>query len=438
MPITVEIEGKGTAEFPDGTDPSVIEQTVRQQTARQKPAPYDPNGIEGGVPKWGRDNPNMYAGVETALDMAPALAAFAGPALGVPLAGGINAGAKAIQRNIAGEDQSGMASLGDFAKGAAAEGGGRVIGAGIQGAANIPAVKRVTGKIADKLTDMTLKQPTTLRPSVRSGNVDVLHEGGFLPNPKGVDKINSAIDGLENKISTGIAAGKNADVRGSFDKAILNLEDMRGEANYSSDPVRNNQLIDDEIERIRNHPLADDKGTVGIADLQKMKVAQGREIAKSYGEQKPQFAIAVDKARVRGLKEELEDKLGTHFPELKETNKQLGRHYAARDVLERATNRIQNNQGIGIGLPIKSGGGAAIGGAIGGVPGAAIGGGIGTAAGILEHPAVAPRVGQALYNFKEHLPSATPKLEQFVKGAMKGARGAFDAAILKNDPLEIR
>jgi len=251
-------------------------------------------------------------------------------------------------------------------------------------------------KSAEKLTDMTLKQPTTLKPGVRDQNVRTALEGNFIPNSKGVDKLNAAITTTENKIASGIKAGEAAQVRGTFDKAIANLEALREEANISSDPVTNNALIDAEIVKMRENPLLDEAGSVDIGTVQKMKVAQGREIQKSYGEQKPQFQNQIDKARVRGLKEELELKLEEAFPELAATNKNLGALYSLKKSLDRAASRIENNQGIGIGLPIKSGAGAGLG-SVFGPTGAAIGGGIGTLIGVIEHPSVAPRLAQQLY-----------------------------------------
>ena len=427
--ITFQWNGKGPPTEEDMTHIAGV------GAAPQEPAKPD-NGRVDGVPKWGRDNPNIYAGVMTALDLAPAAASFAKTSgIGIPVAGAINAASKSAQRAISGEDWTPTVS--DFVKGATIEGAGRGIGKIAEKITDLPMVKNAIGKAADKFTDMTLKQGTTLSRAKRLSNIQTAHEGSFLPNTKGVDKLENMISQTENKIIKGMETGDNANIRGSFDKAIFNLENLRADANVSSDPIKNNAMIDDEIYKLINHPMVDVQGTVKISDMQRMKVNQGREIANSYGEQKPQFANTIDKARVRGLKEELEDKLGTHFPELKDTNQQLSKYYDLRKVLTRAANRIENNQGIGIGLPIKGGAGATIGGMLGGPTGAAIGGGIGTAAGIAEHPAVAPRIGQGLYRASKSIPNA-PELKQFGKMVNSiPVRGAFDAAILA-DPLGLR
>jgi hypothetical protein len=260
------------------------------------------------------------------------------------------------------------------------------------------ALADIARKSANKLTDMTLKQSTTLKPEVRAKNVQTAHEGGFLPTSKGVDKLNATITQTENALREGIAAGDAAQVKGTLDKAVANVEALREKANMSSEPEANNALIDAEILRLRSHPLLDASGQIDIGSLQKMKVAQGRELAKTYGGEKAtQFQNTIDKSRVRGMKEELESALDGAFPELAATNKKLGEYYNLKKSLERAANRIENNQGIGIGLPIKGGAGATMGGMIGGPAGAAVGGGIGTLIGVIEHPSVAPRLAQQLY-----------------------------------------
>jgi len=253
-------------------------------------------------------------------------------------------------------------------------------------------------KTATKLYDMTLKQGTTMKPEIRRQNVREGLQGGYLPNNKGVDRLAADISAAERKVGEGIKSGAEAGVMGNFDRAIANIESLREQAMRSADPEKNLALIDAEIEQLRAHPILED-GSVPVADLQKMKVEQGRHVKyqEKNGQAVDPFKASVDKARIRGFKEELETQLADVFPELKDQNAQLSRKYKLQDVLERAANRIENNQGIGIGLPIKGGAGATIGGMVAGPAGAAIGGGIGTLIGIIEHPAVAPRLAVALY-----------------------------------------
>jgi hypothetical protein len=246
---------------------------------------------------------------------------------------------------------------------------------------------------------MTLKQGTTLKPEIRRQNVKTGLEGGYLPNSKGVDRLTADVRAAEGKIASGIESGDAASVRGTLDRAVANVDALRAEAMRSANPEKNLAMIDDEIARLQSNPMKAETGDIAAGDLQRMKVEQGRHVkyqAKT-GQAVDPFQASIDKARIRGLKEELETQLFDVFPELKETNAKLGKMYQLQDVLERAASRIENNQGIGIGAPIKAGSGAAIGGMLGGAPGAALGTGIGTMIGIIEHPSVAPRLASALY-----------------------------------------
>lgn len=151
-----------------------------------KAAPADPNGIVDGVPKWGRDNPNLYAGAMTALDLIPAAASFAkSTGVGIPVAGAINAAAKAGQRAISGEEQSFGASLGDFAKGATIEGAGRAVGAVAQKTLDIPAVKQKLADIGEGLYASAMKfstAPNVLSPVERKAIVQTGLRDGYMPD----------------------------------------------------------------------------------------------------------------------------------------------------------------------------------------------------------------------------------------------------------------
>lgn len=278
-----------------------------------------------------------------------------------------------------------------------ARGGLSNLKSGVSAAAD--SVTPIFNKPAEKLMDMTLKQPTTLKPGIRDQNLKTALEGGYLPNAKGVQRLGSDISAAETAISEGIKSGDAASVRGTLDRSISNVEKLREQANRSDNPAKNNALIDAELERLRTNPMQEADNAIPIGEMQKMKVEQGRNVKyqQKTGQAVDPFQATIDKARIRGMKEELEARLFEVFPELAETNKGLGQKYQLQDVLERAASRIENNQGIGIGLPIKSGSGAAMGGMIGGAPGAAIGAGIGTLIGIIEHPSVAPRLANMLY-----------------------------------------
>jgi hypothetical protein len=279
-------------------------------------------------------------------------------------------------------------------------------------------------RAAAKLTDMTLKQPTTLTPNKRAQNVQTALEGDYRPTADGVGKLNSDIKANEGRIASGIANGDAASVAGTLDRAIANVESLRDKARRSDNPGSNMALVDAEIERLRNSPMVVDGG-IPISEMQRMKVDQGRAIAEKYGKEAPSFQDEINKARVRGLKEELEVRLSETFPELANINKKLGTQYQLSKVLERAASRIQNREGIGIAPVIKSGAGAGLG-SVFGPEGAAVGGAIGTIIGIIEHPSVAPALAQMLYKatggkmtLKQASEATNARIASVIKGVQK-------------------
>lgn len=262
------------------------------------------------------------------------------------------------------------------------------------------AAKVTADKTGNGLMAMTLKQPVGLDKFKRAQNVRTAFEGNFMPTVKGSTKLDTEIGSLESLLDQGLARGESQGVNGSFQQALNNVDGLRGQAMNTGSPTHNLGLIDEELARLQGNPnlggIPGQPLEVPIRKMQDMKVQQGRDLQKKYGEEKPQFQTAIDKARVRGFKEELENKLDVAFPELAATNQKLGTYYQLKKSLDNAVNRINNNQGVGIGMPIKAGTGAAMGGMIPGV-GAAAGGSIGMLVGLIEHPAIAPLLARQLY-----------------------------------------
>jgi hypothetical protein len=260
------------------------------------------------------------------------------------------------------------------------------------------AVKISADNAAKKMMALSLKQPKPLAREIRDQNIKTALDNGFVPTNSGVAAMNNAISATERTLADGIAAGNAANVNGTLTKAIQNVEALRHQADVSSNPVGNNALLDAEIARLQAHPLSDPvSGEIPIGTMQEMKVAQGRELQKSYGEQKPQFQNSIDKARVRGMKEELEFQLDSAFPELSATNQKLGTFYALKKQLDNAAKRIYDNQAFGLGMTTKTGSGAMLGGLVGGGTGATLGAAGGALLGVIEHPAIAPLLARQIW-----------------------------------------
>jgi hypothetical protein len=86
---------------------------------------------------------------------------------------------------------------------------------------------------------------------------------------------------------------------------------------------------------------------MSAADAQAMKQGTYRVLQGKYGEQ-GSASVEAQKALARGLKEEI----ATQFPEISKLNSTESQLLDLQPVLERAVNRISNQQAIGIGMPI--------------------------------------------------------------------------------------
>lgn len=240
------------------------------------------------------------------------------------------------------------------------------------------------------------KQPLTMKRSARDANIKLALEEGRAPTVSHANKLDNDIAALEQQLQQGLNDGQVMGVKGSTQPAIDNINALRQQALHTSDPAGNVRLIDDAISDLSQHPLAKN-GLIDIADLQAMKVTQGRELAKKYGEQGT-FKDVVDKARVNGFKKELENALDTAFPELAGTNSKLSSYYQLKKSLDTAVKRNENSAMSALTrLGFQSGAASGLGFAAGGAETAAAMGTIGAVYGMLMHPAVGPLVARELY-----------------------------------------
>lgn len=309
-------------------------------------------------------------------------------------------------------------------------------------AANVAgnATKITADKGASILTNLALKQKNSLSREARKQNVRTALEGGYRGTEKGTQKLNGDIAALEGVLQNELSAAQGAGVTGSLGKAIDNIEALRQNALHSSDPTKNIAAIDNAIAGLQNHPLAQN-GSVGIADLQGMKVMQGRELQNKYAmgqgmDAAPDaFSDMINKARVRGLKEEILDVMDKNgFNQLADANSQLSKLYQLKKVLDPAANRFDNSSQLG-GFGYKAGVGSLLANTLGFSP--EVGATLGLGVGMAQSPIFAPKIASGLNKLNDaaQVTWTTPDFLNIPNAAARGGllSGSLENAILRDN-----
>lgn len=409
---------------------------------------FNPDGVVDGVPKWGRNNPNTYAAVMTALDLAPSLAAFAGPAVGIPLSGAINTSAKSVQRMIGGEEQGIDKSLTDFAIGSTVEGVGRGVGAGIKAATNIPAIRQGIDDVSKKLYQSAMKfstSPTVLPAAERAAITETGLKNNFMPRDEDYLRLKAMVDTNTSQVDDIIRAGtQSGDTvpasktlqAGNFDELYGRGEAVRGVTPGYSGAVNRieNNLLKGETEVLADGTLGPKPYTP--TDVNTSKRQLYKELEDAYASNtlsKP--SVQAKKQLASAHKSVLEEM----YPEVKGLNANSKELLDLSDHLARSIGRVQNRDIIGLGDKVVMD-------MVGSIPkgDSRLGQTLwGSVVATLDRPMVKAKLAQVLYkaNTGKNLP-----LSQWQKGVKYigetansvPVRGAFDAAVLGADPLGIR
>ena len=146
---------------------------------------YDKGGADY-VPKWGQDNPNVYAAVMSGLDALP-IAASAVPKLGwgIPIAGALNVAGQQGKRTIQGEGTDGFTVLKDLIKGMGVEGAGRGL---------VGILKYGLNSLPNTLTRSAAKMSTGLTPAEQKAMADTLLKYGTTFDEQGGRGLESILE----------------------------------------------------------------------------------------------------------------------------------------------------------------------------------------------------------------------------------------------------
>ncbi|KAB0668937.1 hypothetical protein F6V30_13955 [Oryzomonas sagensis] len=431
------------------------------EAPKVKPQPYNANETVDGVPKWGRDNPNLYAGAMTALDLLPMAASpLKATGLGMGVAGGLNAGAKYLQRKIADEPTTGGDVAGDFLKGATIEGGGRAVGGLLKAVTDIAPVKNALGGAANWLTRSAGKFGTGggLTPTEQKAMADTVLKKGYNFDESNWQKMLDTIKGNTSKVDDIYAGGTRAgdtfpaqDVlaRGDFGRLLNRGENVRGVAPDYTGRVHSvlgkfkqgaagepEKTIESAILGVDGRPAS----TTTIPAVPKpytpteLNVAKRQlyqDISNSYKNHSINDATeSAQKTLASAIKQTLDEKYPGAIPYNMDSSELL----ALEPYFARAINRISQRDIVGLGekamlAPIKS--------SVDSAPGA-----VGKmVAAVWDRPEIKSRVAQLLFKASQQGTKGPTRqaLKKIGKVAAPAARAAFESALLTtNDPLGIR
>jgi hypothetical protein len=256
------------------------------------------------------------------------------------------------------------------------------------------AVRKAVGEseIPLRLYQSALKPSTTLS---RKEGVEILETGMQEKIPvsaKGLEMVRGKIDELRSQISEGIKARGAQGITVDSSKVVKTLDDL--EAFYKETPAPQSHL--DDLASLKEEFAAAHGQQIPIDKAQKLKQNAYVLLRKSYGEMKSARVEGI-KGIARGLKEQISEA----YPEIAGLNERQSRLLDLEGVLERAVQRIDNHQMMGIGSGIAAGAG----GALMGKPGALV-----SFAGklVLDDPVVKSRIAIALRLAKNSGSKAIP------------------------------
>ena len=275
--------------------------------------------------------------------------------------------------------------------------GGAQLAGGMAGAQASAKDLLTAPKTAADLYASALKPSTTLAAAERAKRVQTGLANEIPVSEAGADKLNSLVQDLRNKVSGTIASNPAATVNKYA--VASRLGDTAKKFSNQVTPEADLQAIGEAgNEFLRNQPE-----NISATQAQALKTGTYQQLkSQAYGQLKP-AAVEAQKALARGLKEELE----TQFPEIKGLNAKESELIGLDKSLERAVNRVQNWEQIGLGTPMAAGAMAAV------TKSTPLGVAAGTMAAVLRNPILKSKLAIALARKGTPLNAAQAKIAAY-------------------------
>lgn len=240
--------------------------------------------------------------------------------------------------------------------------------------------KSVLSGTPEKMYQSSAKFSTTIPERDRTKLARTALDERVMPTLQGVDKTRSLIDDLNTQIATKIDNAVQNGQTIQIDDLFTHFDELRKDAYLTGTPTKNINAINKVERDIRLANEALGRGELTAKQAQKLKQNIYRDLNTQYGKASVPASAQAQKAVARAAKEQIE----LVHPEIKSLNAKEGDLIKLLQAIEKSSSRIANRDMAGIGVPIKTGAGAAVGGDAGAM--------VGFVQGILDSPLVKARL----------------------------------------------
>lgn len=444
--IEAEVEGIGILEFPDGTDPNVIQATVKRVIAESGNIKIERNDLDignqdqdsvdfsftetirnipGSAVQLAKD---IYHPIRHPIDTAKSLQTIGqgliekiipdvgefGPtenekvvdAVGQFIKdryGSINAFKTTVQNDpvgaladfsiVATGGGTALAKTGKFAKVAKTI---QAVGKAIEPINAVISFAKVAGKLVpqglpEKLLESALKFRPSIKQAERARMTKTVLKEGIMPTVTGLMDLADKLEVLDIKLNKIIDQATKKGTLINKSAIFKQLKELRKDLGGAKlDAGADLKQINAVVKSFDEHLKAIGKNKLTPREMQKLKTDAYKRINFDLQQGSASFARnETRRAIARAAKESLEE-LG---PDVKLLNREMGDLIQLRGELERIVSRLDNRNLIGIDTPLKVGGGAVLAGEAGAA--------VGLAASILGAPRVKAKIALWLENIRE-------------------------------------
>lgn len=244
--------------------------------------------------------------------------------------------------------------------------------------------KVIPSTVPASLYESAAKWSTSLTPEERASITGTALKEQLMPTYAGTGKAQMTISMLGDKIDNLIQSSKD---KIPANEVLRNISDVRNElGGFKIEAPSDIKEINAIEKQFRDMVKKNKSQYVTPAQLQAFKQDVYKRVDYGRAPEKPSVAKEeAYKAMGRGAKESIESVV----PSVSELNKRQGALLELLPNLQRSAARIENRDILGIGAPIKAGGGSVLGGDVGAIAGAG--------QSILEMPKVKARTALELY-----------------------------------------